>query len=210
MDFIMGLPIVQGKDCIYLVVDWLTKYAHFFTIPTRYSASQVVELFFREIFRLHDLPKNIVSDRDSRFMGGLWQELFRLVENVCRYAPNRETFQGGGFGVTPVTFVQAVHFEAKGNQEATTPFLWTIQGSPTSWGGGLRARAASSEQIDNIFHVSCLKKVLGQQVTTVVELPPLDEEGHLVLELEAILERRERKLRNRTIREFLALEESAG
>jgi hypothetical protein len=36
-------------------------------------------MFFREVFRLHGLPKTIVSDRDSRFMGGFWQELFRLV-----------------------------------------------------------------------------------------------------------------------------------
>ena len=39
----------------------------------------MAELFFREIFRLHGLPKTIVSDRDSRFMGVFWQELFRLV-----------------------------------------------------------------------------------------------------------------------------------
>jgi len=58
-------------------------------------------------------------------------------------------------------------------------------------------------RIHNIFHLSCLKKVLGQQVTVVVELPPLDDEGHLVLEPEAILESQERKLRRRTIREFL-------
>ena len=49
-------------------------------------------------------------------------------------------------------------------------------------------------KIHNIFHVSCLNKVLGKQVTTAIELPPLDDEGHLVLEPEAILETRERKL----------------
>lgn len=58
-------------------------------------------------------------------------------------------------------------------------------------------------KIHNVFHVSCLKKVLRQQVTAAVELPPLDDEGHLVLELETILERRKRKLRSRTIKEFL-------
>jgi hypothetical protein len=79
MDFITGLPRVQGKDCIYVVVDRLTKFAHFFAIPLDYSATQVAELFFREIFRLHGLPKTIVSDRDNRFMGGFWQELCRLV-----------------------------------------------------------------------------------------------------------------------------------
>jgi hypothetical protein len=52
-------------------------------------------------------------------------------------------------------------------------------------------------------HVSCLKKTLGQQVTTSAELPPLDEEGKLVLVPEEVLEVRERRLRNRVIRECL-------
>jgi hypothetical protein len=55
------------------------KFAHFFVIAIDFSAAQVTYLFFKEVFRLHGLPKTIVSDRDSRFMGTFWQELFRLV-----------------------------------------------------------------------------------------------------------------------------------
>ena len=72
MDFIIGLPKVQGKDCVYVVVDRLTKFTHFFPITISFSATQVAELFFREVFRLHGLPRNIVSDRDSRFMSNFW------------------------------------------------------------------------------------------------------------------------------------------
>jgi hypothetical protein len=79
MDFITGLRKVQGKDCLYVVVDRSTKFAHFYAIPTYYGAVQVSELFFREVFRLHGLPRNIVSDRDSRFIGTFWRELFELV-----------------------------------------------------------------------------------------------------------------------------------
>ena len=79
MEFITGLPKVQGKECICVVVDRLTKFSHFYAIPIEYSAVQVAELFFREVFRLHGLPKNIVSDRDSQFIGTFWRELFRLV-----------------------------------------------------------------------------------------------------------------------------------
>jgi hypothetical protein len=60
MDFITGLPKIQGKDCIFVVVDRLTKFAHFFAISMDFSASQV-DLFFREVFRLHGIPKMIVS-----------------------------------------------------------------------------------------------------------------------------------------------------
>jgi hypothetical protein len=61
MDFITGLPKVQGKDCIYVVVNRLTKFARFYPISTEYSAVQVAEFFFRKVFRLHGLSKNIVS-----------------------------------------------------------------------------------------------------------------------------------------------------
>jgi hypothetical protein len=57
--------------CIF-VVDRLTKFSHFFAIATDFSAAQVAELFFREIFRLHGLPNTIVSDKDSRFMSTFW------------------------------------------------------------------------------------------------------------------------------------------
>jgi hypothetical protein len=62
-----------------MVVDRLTKFAHFFPIATDFSATQVAKLFLREVFRLHGLPKTIISDRDSKFMSTFWQELFILV-----------------------------------------------------------------------------------------------------------------------------------
>ena len=58
-------------------------------------------------------------------------------------------------------------------------------------------------KLHNVFHVSCLKKDLGQLITTSMELPLLDEEGQLELDPEDILEARERNLRSRIIRDFL-------
>jgi hypothetical protein len=79
MDFITGLPRMQGKDRIFVVVDQLTKFSHFFSISMDYNASQVADLFLREVFRVHGVPKTIVSDMDNNFMSIFWQELFRLV-----------------------------------------------------------------------------------------------------------------------------------
>jgi hypothetical protein len=78
IDFITRLPRVQGRDCIYMVVERLTKYADFFAIPSKYDASQVENIFFKEVFRLYGLPRNIVSDRDSRFLGSFWKEILGL------------------------------------------------------------------------------------------------------------------------------------
>ena len=55
----------------------------------------------------------------------------------------------------------------------------------------------------NVFHVSCLKKAIGQHITPIEILPPMDEEGQLVLILEEILEVQGKRLRNRSIKEYL-------
>ena len=57
-------------------------------------------------------------------------------------------------------------------------------------------------KIHNVFHVSCLKKSLGQQIVTSEILPPLDDEGHLTLVPENILKTRERRLRSKIIKEY--------
>jgi hypothetical protein len=58
-------------------------------------------------------------------------------------------------------------------------------------------------KIHNVFHVSCLKKAVGQQYNISEELPPLDEEGQLELVPEEVLEQREPRLRSRVIMECL-------
>lgn len=56
MDFITGLPKVEGKPVILVVVDKLTKYAHFLPLPPNFNASLVVEIFVKEVVKLHGIP----------------------------------------------------------------------------------------------------------------------------------------------------------
>ena len=63
MDFITRLPKVQGQDCLYVVFDRLTKFAHLFSISFDYSVAQVAELFFREVFKLHRFLKDEIKGR---------------------------------------------------------------------------------------------------------------------------------------------------
>ena len=79
MDFITGLSKVFGKDCIFVVVDTITKFDHFFVVTTISTTTQVDELFFKEVFKLWGLLKSIVSDEDSIFFSAFWQELFKMA-----------------------------------------------------------------------------------------------------------------------------------
>jgi hypothetical protein len=74
-DFLSRLLKMQGKDCIYVMVDQLAKLAHFSTISLDYSAAQVTELSFREIFRLYGWPKAIVRDKAVREYWVEWTDL---------------------------------------------------------------------------------------------------------------------------------------
>jgi hypothetical protein len=66
MDFIVGLPRTQaGYDSICVIVDRLTKVAHFIPVKTTYSGAKLVELYMSRIVYLHGVPKKIVSDRGS-------------------------------------------------------------------------------------------------------------------------------------------------
>lgn len=78
MDFITGLPKVKGVDSIFVVVDRLSKYAHFIPIKHPYTARAVVEIFAKEVVRFHGVPKSILSDRDPIFVRNFWKESFKL------------------------------------------------------------------------------------------------------------------------------------
>jgi hypothetical protein len=68
MDFIVGLLRTQlGYDSIWVIVDRLTKVAHFIPVKTTYSGLQLAELYMSRIICLHRVPKNIVSDRGTQF-----------------------------------------------------------------------------------------------------------------------------------------------
>ena len=80
MDFITQLPRTKtGYDAIFVVVDRLSKMAHFVPTHTTADAATVARLFLDNVFRLHGLPSAIVSDRDSRFTGQFWQQLFKAL-----------------------------------------------------------------------------------------------------------------------------------
>ncbi|XP_052622326.1 uncharacterized protein LOC128127694, partial [Lactuca sativa] len=80
MDFVTKLPKTSdGLDTIWVIIDRLTKSAHFLPIKESYKMERLTRLYLREIVRLHGVPKSIISDRDSRFTSRFWQSLHKAM-----------------------------------------------------------------------------------------------------------------------------------
>ena len=76
MDFIVGLPRTQkGYDSIWVIVDRLTKTAHFIPVRGTYSTKTYAELYISRIVCLHGVPKTIKSDRGPQFVARFWEQL---------------------------------------------------------------------------------------------------------------------------------------
>ena len=82
MDFIVQLPrTARGHDSIWVIVDYLSKRAHFIPTRTNINSRQLAQLFIENIFRLHGLPQIIVSDRDPKFI----QSFLEITKSVVWY-----------------------------------------------------------------------------------------------------------------------------
>jgi hypothetical protein len=78
MDFISGLPTtLKGNDSIWVIMDCLTKSAHFLLVKTAFQPPQYAEKYIAKIIRLHGIPKTIVSDRGSQFTTHFWEHLHK-------------------------------------------------------------------------------------------------------------------------------------
>jgi len=79
MDFITDLPNIKGYNQCLVIVNRFTKMANFISLKNR-EAKELALVFVREVWRLHGLPKRVVSDRDTVFMSSFWSEVMRLLE----------------------------------------------------------------------------------------------------------------------------------
>jgi transposase InsO family protein len=87
MDFITGLPCTQnGYDAIWVIVDRLTKVAHFIPVKTTYKCSQLAELYMARIVSLHGVPKKIVLDRGSQFTSRIWKSFQENVDTKLNFS----------------------------------------------------------------------------------------------------------------------------
>jgi hypothetical protein len=87
MDFITGLPTSNKQnDAIMVAVDKLSKSAHFISVRLTCKAIDIAQVFMKEIFRLHGMPKEIISDRDTKFTSNFWKSLMASLETKLLFS----------------------------------------------------------------------------------------------------------------------------
>jgi hypothetical protein len=85
MDFVVGLPRTRHNfDSIWVIIDRLTKSAHFLPVNINYNVDKLTEIYIKEIIRLHGVPSSIVSDRDPKFTSHFWQSLQKALGTKLR------------------------------------------------------------------------------------------------------------------------------
>jgi IS30 family transposase len=105
MDFIVGLPRTRyGYDSIWVIVDRLTKVAHYIPVRTTYTGAKLAELYMSRIVCLHGVPKKIVSDRGTKFTSRFWEKLHESMD-------------------TKLNFSSAYHPQTDGQTERTNQIL---------------------------------------------------------------------------------------
>ena len=136
MDSITDLPLSEASDAVLFVIDRLTKMARFRPSMKDMNARQFQETFMREIFRLHGLPRDIITDRGSIFTSDLWKETTKKLGIERRLST-------------------AFHPQTDGQRNGQIP-LWNNISDPTSTTS--RRIGKSSYQWPNSHTIMDIKK----------------------------------------------------
>ena len=96
MDFITVFPNTMKQcDSIMVIVDRLTKVAHFILVKSTFSASDVAYIFIRDVVILHGVLKNIVSEKDAKFTSKFWKDLFAGLGTELAFSTNYHSHTDG-------------------------------------------------------------------------------------------------------------------
>nr|CAI44621.1 B1168G10.5 [Oryza sativa Japonica Group] len=144
MDFITGLPRTSsGHDSIWVIVDRLTKVAHFIPVKTTYSGSRLAELYMARIVCLHGVPKKIVSDRGSQFTSKFWKKLQEEMGSKLNFSTayhpqtdgqTERTYAEFSYNNSYQASLQMAPYEALYGWKCRTPLLWDQTGERQVFG----------------------------------------------------------------------------
>jgi hypothetical protein len=80
MDFIVDLPKSKSFDSVFVVVDCLTKMAHFVPCNKTITSKETTQLFLENVYKYHGLPDDIISDRGTQITSKFWQSMFKILQ----------------------------------------------------------------------------------------------------------------------------------
>ncbi|KAI5334636.1 hypothetical protein L3X38_024769 [Prunus dulcis] len=138
MDFVFKLPRTQNKhDGVWVIVNRLTKSAHFLPVRANYTLNKLAKLFIDEIVRLHGVPVSITSDRDPRFTSRFWTKLHEAFGTQLQFSTDfhpRPTFRNDWDEKLPLmefaynnsyqASIRMSQFDALYGKQCRTPFYW--------------------------------------------------------------------------------------
>jgi hypothetical protein len=89
LDYLTHLPVSNGFNVVLIVVDHLTRMAHFLPCTETVTAEVTATLFLQGVYRLHGLPRVMISDRDPKFVSGFWHTFWRRLGTRLNMSSNR-------------------------------------------------------------------------------------------------------------------------
>ncbi|XP_027169505.1 uncharacterized protein LOC113769237 [Coffea eugenioides] len=121
MDFVSGLPRTQkGHDAVWVIVDRLTKSAHFLPVNMKYSMDKLARVYMEEIVRLHGVTVSIVSDRDPRFVSRFWQKFQETLGTKLNLSTTYHPQTDGHYHSS----IQMAPYEALYGRKCRSPIYW--------------------------------------------------------------------------------------
>ncbi|XP_017428675.1 uncharacterized protein LOC108336720 [Vigna angularis] len=190
MDFVTHLPrTVRGHDPIWVIVDRLTKSAHFLAVNLRMSMAKLAQLYIREVVRLHGVPSSIISDRDPRFTSRFWQTLKSEMDN--------RLWGSCLLRVTPTTGVGRAIRSRKLSPRYLGPYQILRRVGPVAYEITMLPQLAN---LHSMFHVSQLRKYVPDP-SHVLEVEDVQVKEDLSGEVQPvkIMESQTKQLRGKTI-----------
>ncbi|CAN1153515.1 Transposon Ty3-G Gag-Pol polyprotein [Linum perenne] len=110
MDFVSGFPLTrEGKDVVWVIVDRLTKVAHFIPIQFKPSVEELAKLYIEEVVRLHGFPQSIVSDRDLSFTSHFWEGFYTALGMKLKFSTAYHPQRGGQSKTTILTLEEVCY-----------------------------------------------------------------------------------------------------